>query len=41
MNLELHSSRVAVSESTFFYVERRLGFAVGRFADVIDNVLVR
>ncbi len=41
MNLELYSSRIAVSESTQFYVERRLAFALGRFADVIQSVVVR
>ena len=41
MKLELHSSRISVSESTRSYVERRLAFAFGRFADVIQNVAVR
>lgn len=41
MNFELHSSRISVSESTRSYVERRLAFAIGRFADVVRNIAVR
>ena len=40
MKVELHASRLAVSNSTQAYVERRIGFALGRFADVIENVVV-
>lgn len=40
MKLELHSSRVAVSKSTEAYVERRLAFALGRFDDVVESVVV-
>ncbi len=40
MRLEIHSSRIAVSDSTQAYVERRLGFALGRFADVVERVVV-
>lgn len=41
MKLELHSSRIEVSESIRSYVERRIAFALGRFTDVIDSVVVR
>jgi putative sigma-54 modulation protein len=41
MNLELHSSRIAISESTQDYVERRIAFALGRFEDAIHSVAVR
>lgn len=41
MKLELHSSRIEISESTRSYVERRIAFALGRFADVIESVAVR
>ena len=41
MKLELYSSRIAVSESTQTYVERRLSFALGRFADMIHGIVVR
>jgi len=37
MRLEIHSSHIAVSESTQVYIERRLGFALGRFADVVER----
>lgn len=40
MRFELHSSRIEVSDSIHAYVERRLGFALGRFADVVENVVV-
>ena len=40
MNVELHASRLAVSKSTQAYVVRRIGFALGRFADVIETVIV-
>lgn len=40
MRLELQSSRIDVSDSTQAYVERRIGFALGRFADVVQNVVV-
>jgi putative sigma-54 modulation protein len=40
MRLELHSSRIAISDSTQAYVERRLGFALGRFSDVVESVVV-
>lgn len=41
MKLELHSSRVDISDATRNYVERRIAFALGRFADVIHSVIVR
>ena len=41
MRLEVHSSRLNVSERTHSYVNRRLAFALGRFDDVIHNVVVR
>ena len=40
MKIELHSSRLAVSNSIQAYVERRIGFAIGRFADVVESVVV-
>jgi putative sigma-54 modulation protein len=40
MNIEFHSSRLAVSNSIQAYVERRIGFALGRFADVVESVFV-
>ncbi|MEZ6130501.1 MAG: hypothetical protein R3C59_17585 [Planctomycetaceae bacterium] len=40
MKLELHTSRLAVSRTTQAYTERRLGFALGRFADVVEHVVV-
>ena len=40
MNLEFHSSRIAVSESTQNYTQRRLAFALGRFDDVVQGVIV-
>jgi putative sigma-54 modulation protein len=41
MHIELYSSRISVSESSEAYVTRRLSFALGRFVDVIDSVVVR
>ena len=40
MNLDFHSSRITVSESTQDYVKRRLAFALGRFDDVVQGVVV-
>jgi len=40
MNLDFHSSRIAISESTQDYVKRRLAFALGRFDDVVQGVVV-
>jgi len=41
MELTLHSSRLSVSPATKAYLERRLSFALGRFADVISGIDVR
>lgn len=40
MRLELHSSRVHVTNSTRGYIERRLGFALGRFSEVVKEIVV-
>lgn len=40
MRIELHSSRIEVSNTIREYVERRLGFALGRFSDVVQQVVV-
>lgn len=41
MHIVLHTSRLTVSNSTKLHLERRLGFALGRFADVISAIDVR
>ncbi|MCR9199392.1 MAG: HPF/RaiA family ribosome-associated protein [Planctomycetaceae bacterium] len=41
MHIVLHTSRLTVSHSVKLHLERRLGFALGRFADVISAIDVR
>ena len=41
MNIQIRTHNVEVSNLVRSHVERRLGFALGRFAERIDQVIVR
>ena len=40
MWIKIHAQKIDVNEATKAYVERRLHFALGRFADVVKQVQV-
>lgn len=40
MRIQIHASKIDVDHTVETHVERRLGFALGRFADVVRDVEV-